>query len=354
LPVFAVIAYASAQVDVALVLGPTTPPPFSLRILEWAQDPDLGQRQVAAAAALVQLALTAFAGLCWMAGERLMAALWRRAAMSGRRFHRDGGLRALALGLGLLPVLSVGGGLLALALWSVSGPWRFPEALPVRFTLAAWQRFAASLDESLVPTLLIAGLASMAALVLVVLCLAFETTRGMKSLSSRGLVVLYLPLLVPQVAFLFGLQILAIVLHLDGTLLGVAAVHLLFVLPYVYLSLAGPWRRVDPRFDTTAASLGLTPLRRLLRVRLPLLTAPLLTAFAIGLAVSIGQYLPTLMIGAGRIQTITTETLALSSGGDRRLLGAAALLQALLPFLGFALALVLPGLLFRNRRGMTA
>ncbi|MFN7053661.1 MAG: ABC transporter permease, partial [Gemmobacter sp.] len=79
---------------------------------------------------------------------------------------------------------------------------------------------------------------------------------------------------------------------------------------------------------------------------------PVLTAAAVGLAVSVGQYLPTLLIGGGRVETLTTEAVALSSGGNRRLIGAYALLQMLLPALGFAFALLLPALLFRNRRGM--
>ncbi|MEO1533815.1 MAG: ABC transporter permease, partial [Pseudomonadota bacterium] len=93
--------------------------------------------------------------------------------------------------------------------------------------------------------------------------------------------------------------------------------------------------------------------RVLLTVRLPMLLAPLLTAFAVGFAVSVGQYLPTLLIGAGRVATLTTEAVALSAGGDRRLIGLYGLAQAAAPLPAFALALALPALLFRHRRGMT-
>ena len=61
-----------------------------------------------------------------------------------------------------------------------------------------------------------------------------------------------------------------------------------------------------------------------------------------------------LLIGAGRWPTVTTETVALASGGDRKLIGATALLQALLPFLGFAVAALVPAILFRNRRLLRA
>mgnify|MGYP001627911619 FL=1 len=89
-------------------------------------------------------------------------------------------------------------------------------------------------------------------------------------------------------------------------------------------------------------------------VRLPLLTRAVLTAAAVGLAVTVGQYLPTLLIGAGRFATVTTEAVALASGGDRRMIGIYGLLQMVLPFAGFACALLIPAFLFRHRRGMMA
>ena len=85
-----------------------------------------------------------------------------------------------------------------------------------------------------------------------------------------------------------------------------------------------------------------------------MLLAPVLTALAVGVAVSVGQYLPSLMLGGGRVETLTTEALALASGGNRRLIGATALLQMVLPAMAFALALALPRLVYANRRAMLA
>jgi putative thiamine transport system permease protein len=166
--------------------------------------------------------------------------------------------------------------------------------------------------------------------------------------------LIYLPLLVPQIAFLPGLQVLLLTLGAKGSAASVALAHIIFVAPYIYLSLAPAFRGWDSRLTTAAQGLGASPARIFWHLRLPMLLAPILTACAVGMAVSIGQYLPSLLIGGGRVETLTTEALALASGGNRRLIGATALLQSLLPFLGFALAITLPRLVFRNRRGMRA
>jgi len=96
--------------------------------------------------------------------------------------------------------------------------------------------------------------------------------------------------------------------------------------------------------------MGASPRRALFKVRLPMLMTPLLIALAVGFAVSIGQYLPTVLLGGGRVPTVTTEAVALSSGGDRRIIAALALLQSLLPLGGFLVATLVPLVMFRNRR----
>ena len=121
------------------------------------------------------------------------------------------------------------------------------------------QRFPAqALAQAASPfwTTLIAGLAAaLVALALVLGCLEHES-RARLSVGRRALAVLYLPLLVPQVAFLFGLQVLLLLGRLEGSWAALVLAHLVFVLPYVYLSLSEPFRAVDRRLVASAEVLG--------------------------------------------------------------------------------------------------
>ncbi len=353
LPVFAVLAYATSTVDVALVLGPTTPLPLAVRLLDWHADPDLAMRFVLAAGAILQLAVTAAAILAWVAVERVCRRLLAALAGAGRRGARDGIARAAGFLLVSVSAASVLLGMAGLALWSVAGPWRFPDALPQRFTLDVWVRAASGFQEAVGNALLIGAAASGIALALVLAALENEYRTGIRA-GLKAMVALYLPLVVPQAAFLFGLDLLATGTGLDGTLVALVLIHTVFVLPYVFLSLAEPWRSFDPRYAAVARSLGRGPDFVFWRIRLPVLLRPVLTALAVGFAVSVGLYLPTLIVGAGRWPTITTEAVALASSGDRRVIGATALVQALLPFLVFAFAAALPAFRFRHRRALRA
>jgi putative thiamine transport system permease protein len=125
-----------------------------------------------------------------------------------------------------------------------------------------------------------------------------------------------------------------------------------FVLPYVFLAMVDPWRAFDQRYVIVALSLGASPLRALLTIRLPMLMRACLAAAAIGIAVSVGQFLATQLVAGARWPSITTEAVAMSSGGNRRTLAIYAVLQTLLPLVAFLMATLLPAYLFRNRRGM--
>ncbi len=351
LPVYVVLAYAMSTVDMAIILGPTTPPTLSVQIVKWMSDPDLAQRAVAAAAALVQMTIVIAALVFWRFCEALVAVLGRALLMSGRRGRRDTLPRLIAASLGAVSALAVLAGLGVLAIWSLAGFWGFPDVLPNTMTFGNWMKHAPGLSDALSDTLIVAGLSTLLALVLTIGCLEAEYRYGLE-VTSRSLWLLYLPLLIPQTAFLPGLQTLLLGFGADIGRGPVILAHLVFVLPYVFLSLSGPFRSWDARMGVIGKALGASPDRVLWRIRLPMLLRPVLTAIAIGLAVSVGQYLPTLLIGGGRVSTLTTEAVALASGGDRRAIGVFGLAQtgaALLPFL---LALVIPALVWRNRQGM--
>lgn len=355
LPVYAVIAYASSVVDMALILGPTLPPTLAVSILTWFHDPDLSRRFMASAGALLQLGVTAAALLSWWGLECLVRRLGRRWLESGNRRRGEPLLRIVGKTLILLTTLTAFVGLAGLALYSVAGFWRFPDALPQAVTLQQWLRALPGLLGPVATTLTIAGVATLIALGLTLAALENEQRTGRHPVQDRfasALTLLYLPLIVPQIAFLFGLVVALESLGIRPQLALVIFAHLLFVLPYVFLSLAEAYRRFDPRWTQLALSLGTSRNAAFWRVRLPMLLAPLLTAMAVGLAISIGQYLPTQLIGAGRVPTVTTEAVALASSGNRRVIGVWALVQASLPLLGFLLALGLPRLLWRHRHDM--
>lgn len=112
------------------------------------------------------------------------------------------------------------------------------------------------------------------------------------------------------------------------------------------------WQKLDPRLFLSARTLGWGRMKIFWMLKCPLLVRPALLAFATGFSVSMAQYMPTLWLGAGRFATLTTETVALSSGGSLPILATRALGLLLVTGIVFGIAALLSRLAGRYRRGL--
>ena len=356
LPLFAVIVFASSAVDVALILGPSLPPTLSVRLLEWFVAPEIESRQLASAAALLQLVVSLSALGIWLLFERVVARAFAPLAargasrLSARRVTYDTALTALGNALLPLSLAFILIGIGALMLTSVGTEWRYPALVPSVWSTQQWTSALSEWRAPLFNATMIALLSVTAALALSLFTLEAQARSSVST--ARIATFLYLPLLVPQVVFISGIAVLAERALLPPSLTLVAAGHFLFVLPYVYLTLQGGYARFDTRWLMLGKTLGASNTVCFWRIRLPLLSTQLVTAVMLGLAISLSLYLPTQILGAGRIPTLTTEAVALVSSGNRSTIGTWALLQSALPTLCFMLALVLPRLIWSRRKGM--
>lgn len=329
-PLMAVLAYNLTVVDMALVIGPTSPPTLAVLAWQWLLDADVARNaQGTAAAWLLAALVVGVAALVWpltrlpqwrsrwTAGTRGTSA----ARASSRGVGRFGWWALLGLYLAVM---------LALAVGSVSGFWPFPALLPRTWTWRAWLSVANSLD-TVGTTLTLAVASATTALVWSVAWL--ECAPPCWIAPMRRLIDL--PLILPPVLWVVGVHGMTLSWGVDARWTGVWLAHTLAALPYVLIALSPAYTGFDPRLGQVCATLGHGRWAFLWRVKWPLLRAALTAALAIGFSVSVAQYLPTLFIGAGRLGTVTTEAVTLAAGAQRSLTAAYAWLQWLLPVLMF-------------------
>lgn len=334
-PVAAAFAYSLSVVDMAIILGPGTPPTLAVITWHWLSDPDARLQALGGAASLVLLVL-------FLACAALAYALWRawhrcRAYPAGRRLATTPPpwpwhIALFGIGYAVMVVLAV---------WSLAQSWFFPGLWPDALSWSVWR------TADWVPfwtTLWLAAAASLLCLPIVLVWLEWGPQRLNAALYVT-LIIPALPLVAAQYAALLRLR-------LDTTPLALVWSHLLWVLPYMLLTLVGAYRGFDARLMISARALGCSRLQACLRVKWPVLLRPILASWAVGFSVSVAQYLPTLFAGGGRFATVTTEAVALSAGGNRQVLAVQSLLQVALSLAAFALATALARVHSLNRRGL--
>jgi putative spermidine/putrescine transport system permease protein len=220
---------------------------------------------------------------------------------------------------------------LPLAIWSFAHGWRFPDLLPQVWSGKAWahalspgagvlQSFALTSFIALATTLLAAAIGIPAGRAL-----------GLYRFRGKGLVTLLLlaPAVLPGLAVVFGLHGIFLRLGLTGTVGGVILAHLIPVLPYMTLVMAAVFANFDPAFESQARSLGATKAQTFWSVTLPAILPGLLTGGLFAFLVSWSQYLMTLAIGGGRVQTLPLLLYSFAASGRNDITSAIALLYIL-------------------------
>lgn len=344
-PLLAVLAYGLSVVDVALIIAPTNPPPFSVLVWQWFNDPNLTLLPRAAAGALVLFALS----LGMMGAVSFLIVNISRAFSAWQCSRRPAWVLPGKTFFVVLSVISASF-LPLMLLWSVAQRWSFPALLPSRYTFRFWADEWPSILSAIDQSVLIALISGSFALLMALLAHEYRIRYRFQIPGY----ILAMPMLVPQLSLLFGMQLGTLYFNVDAYFFWVCWGHVFFSFPYVYLSLDGPWRSYDQRFSQAALSLGKSPMHVWFKVKMPLLLPAILFAWVMGISVSLAQYLPTLVLGSGRISTITTEAVALSSGADRRVTAIYGIWQALLPLFFFSFALFMRRLHGKYHRKSTA
>ncbi|WP_100637177.1 ABC transporter permease [Marinomonas sp. ef1] len=344
LPIFIVIAFSLTVVDLALVIGPNTPSTLAVTLLRWFNDPDLSMRLMASAGAISLMLIIVAVLAGWELAHLLFSKLTRAERSNGKRFGLTDNLLRLGVVLGLLALLNAFVALALLPIWSLARRWRFPDALPSQWTWDNIDRATPLLIELTSNTLAIALIATLLACVISLVMLETKRRSHFTDYGKQHVFdwLIYVPILLPQIGFLFGLHVLLIYLNLNGDLCAIIALHLMYVLPYVYLTLKGPYLAYEEEYLLQANRLNHRPWRNYVLVKIAMLKPAIFTAFAIGFSVSIAQYLPTLIAGEGRYSTLTTEAVAQAASGDRKQVGSMAMLQAFFPIMVFWLAQFIP------------
>ena len=362
LPVFTVLAFALSVVDVALVIGPVHPPTLAVQIFWWIQDADLNTVLLAASGSVLLLVLVVLVIGVFYLLELTSSRYLRHWLTNGHRGRFSSIWSFIAGKVWQAMLLLFCLGLCALVVWSMVWRWRFPSLWPT-WSLRSWERASSALAEPVFNTLVVAVTTTIAANVIAVVMLELNQSveqhkilnGGWSNLWNKGLRtitrgVMYVPLLLPQMTFLFGVQVLLLQWGVEGHWLTVSCLHLLFVLPYCFLSLSGPWQHYDQRQSLQGALLSGSPMRTFFQIKLGILLRPLLASVALGFTVSVAQYLSTLLASSGRVPTITTEAVGLIAGGNRRLVGVYGLVQMSLPFAAYAIAFFLSHWTIRDGR----
>ena len=237
-----------------------------------------------------------------------------------RSFGRSGGVAVLVTGA-LLP-------LVPLVVSAFAGRWRYPALRPQQLSLRGIRLLTD--PRSQIPQALLTSTLIAAAVAVLATAVGYPAGRAVGLYRFRGRravqFLLLAPVLVPGLASAVGLQVFFIRYGLADSATGVVLVQLIPTVPYAATVLAAAFANLDTDYERQARALGAGPVRVLLFVTLPLMRPALLLAALFAFLISWSEYVLTLLIGGGQVNTLPLLLFAAISSSDTTVAAALALL----------------------------
>ena len=221
--------------------------------------------------------------------------------------------------------------LVPLAIWSFAKGWFFPDILPKRWTLNAWE-YTFSDTAGVIDSLWITIWISLAATFLSILIgVPAGRALGMYKFKGKELIELLIlaPVIVPGIAVVLGIHSVFLFMGLTNTVTGVILVHLIPTLPYMTLVMSGIFANYDAAFEDQARSLGASPFKTFWYVTLPAIMPGIIVGGLFAFLVSWSQYILTLLIGGGRVITLPLLLFNFATSGRNDITGAIGMIYIL-------------------------
>lgn len=329
--VFIVIAFAASVVDMSLLLAPSTPSTLAIQILQNYQSSEPKSLFIASNLALIQLLVILKLFLIWFLLERLLSNKYLFTFLVNAVSYKSNLIKyftfTLIVILSILSFLTI----ISSFLWGLGGNWYFPNLLPKNISFEVLTIFFNENKSLILISVFVPLIVSILSCLIVTLWVELTESLNKRNQFLEGLI--FLPLLIPQISFLIGMQSFLIPLNFNNFLLPLIIVELFYVIPYSFIILAPSFRAISKDILKVASSLGKNRFERLILVKIPIIMPTFLLSIAIGMLVSFALYTPVYFIGAGRVTTLTVETLNLSLSGAKRDLGVATIFQIIIPII---------------------
>ena len=327
--VFIVIAFAASVLDMSLLLAPSTPSTLAIRILQYYQSSETDSLFIASNLALIQLFVIVILLLMWLLLEKLVSNKFFFTYLVRACSYKNSFIKyfifsliLILLALSLLTIISS-------FLWGLGGNWFFPNLLPTSINIEIFVKFFNENKSIILISIFIPLIVSLLSCVIVILWVELTESFNKKYYYFEGFI--FLPLFIPQISFLIGIQSFITPLNFSNFFIPLIIVELFYVIPYSFIILAPSFREIKKDIIKVAASLGKNRFERLIFIKIPIIMPTFLLSIAIGMLVSFALYTPVYFIGAGRVTTLTVEALNLALSGAKKDLGVATIFQIIIP-----------------------
>ncbi len=196
--------------------------------------------------------------------------------------------------------------LIIISLFMFVDKWVYPNIFPSTYTLKYLLSVIQSkeLPKAMITSIIVAVMSAVISVII-----SYPTGKALAHYNFKGKhvisILILIPLIVSPLVLVSSSHINLIKYNLHSTLLGVSLIHTIFILPYTIRIFNDRFEEIGVEYELQGYTLGGNVISTFFLVTLPLLRVSVMLSFSLGVIISLGQYLTTLIIGGGRVMTIS-------------------------------------------------
>ncbi len=223
-----------------------------------------------------------------------------------------------------------------LCITSCVNTWIYPNILPNDYTFEYFRYVLISNEiiKAIITSIILGILCG-----IITIFVSIPTARVLALYNFRGKLIInilvLLPLIVPSFTIVSITHINMIKASLDGTILGVSIIHTIFALPYAIRLIYDQTLAIGVKYEQQAQNLGASPISSIFSIYLPLISPSIILAFFLTFTISISQYVTTLIIGGGKIVTLSTLLIPYIQYGNYQIASIYSIILIIISFVGY-------------------
>ncbi|WP_099187269.1 ABC transporter permease [Tepidibacter mesophilus] len=201
---------------------------------------------------------------------------------------------------------------------SFSSGWVWPDIIPKNLSIKGW-KYVLLNSNSLDVIFMSLKIALIVVVINLIIAIPAADAVARYDFKYKKTIEFFLimPIVIPPIISTMGIHKAFIRMNLTESILGVVLVHIIPTLPYMIRAIKISFENFGFEWEQQCQMLGASKLKTLINVKIYFLLPGIIAGSTLTALISFSQYITTILIGGGQIQTLSTNMIPYINSGEK-------------------------------------
>jgi len=201
---------------------------------------------------------------------------------------------------------------------SFSNGWVWPDIIPQKLSIKGWQYVLLN-SNSVDAIFMSLKIALIVVIINLIVAIPAADAIARYDFKYKNTIEFFLimPIVIPPIISTMGIHKTFIKMNLTESIWGVVLVHIIPTLPYMIRAIKISFENFGFEWEQQCQMLGASKLNTFINVKMYFLLPGIIAGSSLTVLISFSQYITTILIGGGQIQTLSTNMVPYINSGEK-------------------------------------